>query len=164
VLILGIVFYVDYLKFCYAEANIDTCKMVARFIGAANIFIMPAISSLFFFRLIAVYSYDKFVVTFFGSCWLVVLGIFIFDTTTVISRSLADADAAKQCFVYTHTDAWGYIATAVYDTLMYLAISWRLASFAMDDQWNSRLRSFATGGGLSGLSKVLLRSGQMYYL
>jgi len=144
------------------EANIDTCKIVARFIGAANIFIMPAITSLFFVRLTAIYSYDKFVVTFFGSCWLVVLGIFIFDTTTVISRS-SDAGTSKQCFVFTHTDAWGYIATAVYDTFMYLAISWRLASFAMTDQWKSRVRSFVTGGGLSGLSKVLLRSGQLYY-
>jgi len=163
VLILGIVFYVDYLKFCYAEANIDTCKMVARFIGAANIFIMPAISSLFFFRLIAVYSYDKFVVTFFGSCWLATLGLFLFDSSRVLLES-SDIDPSMGCLTAEHRDAWGFIATAVYDTLMYLAISWRLASFATVDRWQDRLRLFVTGEGLGWLSQVLLRSDQAYYL
>jgi len=46
---------------------------------------------------------------------------------------------------------------------MYLAISWRLASFATVDRWQDRLRLFVTGEGLGWLSQVLLRSDQAYY-
>jgi hypothetical protein len=137
--------------------------VLTHVIGVCNVIIMPAISGLFFVRLCGVYSREKYVITFFGSCWLVLLGIFIFDTTTVLSQS-SGGDNPPQCFVVRSNDAWGYIATAVYDTLIYIAISWRLASFGVSDHWKSRVRSFATGGGLSGLSKVLLQSGQAYYL
>jgi hypothetical protein len=146
-----------------ADATIPTCRMVARFVGVANIVIMPAVSGLFYFRLSAVYSRDKYVMTFFGFCWLVILGFFVFDTTTLVTR-FSHKGRSSACFAVMHSDAWGYIATAVYDTLMYLAISWRLASSAMIDGWTSRVGSFVVGGGLGGLSKILLRSGQVYYL
>ena len=124
---------------------------------------MPAISGLFFVRLSAVYAHDKRIIAIFGSFWLVVLGIFIFDTTTVLSR-YSSPSLSQQCFVFTRTDTWGFIATAAYDTLMYLAISSRLATFAPTSGWKARLKSFITGDGLGWLSKVLLRSGQIYYL
>jgi hypothetical protein len=147
-----------------AEASsFSSCRFFSRFIGVANILIMPAVSGLFFVRLSAVYSRDKYVVAFFGSSWLALLGVFIYDTTTVLSRFSSDAQSMR-CFSVKPTDAWGYMGTAIYDTLMYLAISWRLASFNMTGHWKARVRSFVTGGGLQGLSKVLLQSGQLYYL
>jgi hypothetical protein len=136
--------------------------MARRLIVAAHIVIMPATSGLFFNRLSAVYSHDKYILAFFGSCWLVILGMFVFDSAEgVIQCSSVDH---TQCFVVQHIYAWGYIATAAYDTLMYLAISWRLASFATANRWQDRLKSFITGDGLGWLSKVLLQSGQVYYL
>jgi hypothetical protein len=124
---------------------------------------MPAVCGLFFVRLSAIYGGNKYVMTFFGLCWLAVLGIFIYDTTTVLSRFKNDR-ASFQCFSVKSFDAWEYIATASYDTLIYLALSWQLASLGINDGWKSRLKSFFTGGGLGGLAKVLLRSGQAYYL
>jgi len=63
------------------------------------------------------------------------------------------------------TDAWAYTASAIFDTLIFLAISWRLASSSMiGDSWRDRLRSFVRGEGLLGVSKVLLRGGQSYYI
>jgi hypothetical protein len=137
--------------------------MVARqIIVAANIVIMPAASGLFFIRLSAIYSRDKYIMALFGSCWLVILGIFVFDSAEGIMQ--CSNEDSLQCFTVQGIDAWGYIATAVYDTLMYLAISWRLASFATADRWQDRLKSFITGDGLGWLSKILLQSGQAYYL
>jgi hypothetical protein len=144
----------------FAEVSIPTCRALAACIGSANILIMPAVSGLFYIRLSAVYSHNKYIMVVFGSCWLGLLAIFIFDSVTVFTRF----SRSTACFVIKHSDAWGYIATAVYDTLMYFAISWRLASFASIDGWKSQARSFITGGGLGGLAKVLLRSGQVYYL
>ena len=144
----------------FPGASIATCRSLAKFIGAANILIMPAVSGLFYVRLVAVYSHNKYIMGVFGTCWLGLLAIFIFDSITVFTRF----SQSTGCYVIKHSDAWGYIATAVYDTLMYLAISWRLASFASIDGWKSQAKSFITGGGLGGLAKVLLRSGQVYYL
>jgi len=146
-----------------AAGTTNACKLLARFAGAANIVIMPAASGLFFIRLSAVYSRDKYIMAFFGSCWLAILGLFLFDSARVLLQS-SDIDPSMGCLTAEHRDAWGYIATAVYDTLMYLAISWRLASFATVDRWQDRLRLFVTGDGLGWLSQVLLRSGQVYYL
>lgn len=143
-------------------ATINTCPILAQVVGAANIAIMPAASALFFMRLSAVYSHDKYIMTFFGSCWLAILGLFLFDSSRVLHSS--EISHSAQCLAIQHRDAWGYLATAVYDTLMYFSISWRLASFATVDRWQDRLKSFFTGSGLGWLSKVLLRSGQMYYL
>ncbi|KIM86339.1 hypothetical protein PILCRDRAFT_4842 [Piloderma croceum F 1598] len=148
------------------SSNIKSCTIFTRLIGACNIIIMPAISGIFFVRLCAVYSRDKWVIIFFGSCCVAILGIFIFDTAAVLSQSMSqftDDNTQFTCFAVQHTDVWGYIATAAYDTLVYIAISWRLASFGMSDHWKSRVKTFVTGGELSGLSKVLLQSGQAYY-
>jgi hypothetical protein len=149
-------------KFGYVATTINTRDALRRVVGAVNIVIMPAASGLFFVRLRAVYSRNRYVTACFGSCWLVILGIFVFDTTIGILR--CSGSDRSECWVVQHNDAWGYIATATYDTLMYLAISWRLSSFASVDRWQDRLRSFVIGDGLGWLSKVLLQSGQTYYL
>jgi hypothetical protein len=57
------------------------------------------------------------------------------------------------------------VLTAVNDTLVFLAISYRMVSSAMVScTWSARARSFFTGEGLHQLSKALLQSGQVYYL
>ena len=57
------------------------------------------------------------------------------------------------------------ILTVVNDTLVFLAISYRMVSSAMVScTWSARARSFFTGEGLHQLSKALLQSGQVYYL
>ena len=53
----------------------------------------------------------------------------------------------------------------VYDTLIILAISYRLAADAVTGaSWHSRLLSIIQGKGLYSLSKLLMRSGQLYYM
>jgi hypothetical protein len=137
--------------------------MLMFMISVLNMVIMPATSVLFFVRLSAVYSRNKYVMSFFGSFWLITLGIFIFDSIKGLLRC-SDIGPSTRCFSLQHQDAWGYMATSIYDTLAYLSISWQLASFAPADRWYDRLKSFATGEGLGWLSKVLLQSGQIYYL
>jgi hypothetical protein len=57
------------------------------------------------------------------------------------------------------------IMTALNDTLVYIAISYRLATISMvSSTWRARAKSFFTGEGLHHLSKALLESGQVYYL
>ena len=143
--------------------EITTSEVARHLITVTNIIIMPAASGLFFIRLSAVYSHSKYILISFAFCWLGVLGIFAYISIEGMARC-SGVNRSTQCFVVQPIDAWGYIATAIYDTLMYLAISWQLASLASVDRWQDRLKSFVTGAGLGWLSKVLLQSGQVYYL
>jgi len=99
---------------------------------------------------------------FFGLSWLGVIGVFAYISIEGMAQCSA-AHRSTQCFVVRPPAAWGSIATAIYDTLMYLVVSWQLASLATVDRWQDRLKSFVTGNGLGWLSKVLLQSGQVYY-
>jgi hypothetical protein len=57
------------------------------------------------------------------------------------------------------------ILTAVNDTLVFVAISYRMVSLSLvSGPWSVRLKSFFTGYGMHHLSKALLQSGQAYYL
>lgn len=58
------------------------------------------------------------------------------------------------------------ISTLVNDTLVFLAISYRLATDAVPMKGSRRFRiiSVVKGEGLYSLSRSLLRSGQLYYL
>jgi hypothetical protein len=57
------------------------------------------------------------------------------------------------------------ISTIFFDTLVFFAISYRMASIAMvGGTWGARVKSFVRGDGLYHLSKALLQSGQVYYL
>ena len=122
---------------------------------------MPAACGLFFIRVRTVHRHDKHITIFFGFGWVVTLSFFLFDGTRDIMRYFG---LVRLTLFYPNMDALAYISTATFDTLMYLSISWRLASFATIDRWQDRLRLFITGNGLGWLSKVLLQSGQMYYL
>ncbi|KZP06556.1 hypothetical protein FIBSPDRAFT_876448, partial [Athelia psychrophila] len=52
-----------------------------------------------------------------------------------------------------------------HDTMVFLAISYRLAADAVTaGDWRSRVRSIATGKGLFSLSRSLMKGGQLYYL
>lgn len=57
------------------------------------------------------------------------------------------------------------LLTAVFDTLVFLAISYRMVfNNAFGNTWRVRASSFFTGHGLYSMSKALLQSGQIYYL
>lgn len=57
------------------------------------------------------------------------------------------------------------VASTVYDSLVFISISWRLSNGAVvGESWRDRLRAFYGGGALPVLSKGLLQSGQVYYL
>lgn len=101
--------------------------------------------------------------TVFGLCWLGIFIAFLLDSVTVFSESnFIVPDHTKPCNLAGRiTDAWAYVASATFDTLVFIAISWRLASTSMI---GNSFKSFVRGEGLLGLSRALLRSGQIYYM
>jgi hypothetical protein len=54
---------------------------------------------------------------------------------------------------------------AIYDTLVFLAISFRILSYTVvGDTFEARVKSFFRGTGLPNLSRSILQGGQLYYL
>ncbi|KZP02548.1 hypothetical protein FIBSPDRAFT_855379, partial [Athelia psychrophila] len=57
------------------------------------------------------------------------------------------------------------MTTFVHDTMIFLAISCRLAADAVPaGDWRSRVLTVVTGKGLFSLSRSLMKGGQLYYL
>lgn len=120
---------------------------------------LPATSWLFYVRLSAIYLHDKKAMVCFGIAWLAVFAYFLYDGALFVFRFVSTGILEPE-----KVDGWAFILNLLYDTMVYLAISWRLAAFSIKgDSWKHRVRSFVAGEGLLGLSKALLRGGQMYY-
>ncbi|KAF7972951.1 hypothetical protein HWV62_16520 [Athelia sp. TMB] len=116
-------------------APVANCQSLEYSIGVFFEISVPATSYLFFLRVRAVYNRSKVITAIFGCLWIAIKG-----------SSLVMLIGMKG------------------DTLVFLAISYRILSNAMvGDTWRERARSFFKGEGLYGLSKGLLQSGQLYY-
>ena len=138
-------------------------RMVVVFYSSTVVFT----SLLFFFRTRAVFDSYPWIVAFFAFMWLVVLGgclAFVVDILKPIGLVLLPYPI---CF---DSGVDPYIAAAtiiplINDTLVFLAITWRLSRFSYNPlslRGNVRLLIF--GDYLPVFSKVLLRDGQAYYL
>ena len=126
-------------------------------------------SLLFFFRTRAVFNTYPRVIAFFAGLWLAVLGgclafiVYVFEPAPVNSASNTTPiciNSGINPFVAAAT-----IILLINDTLVFLAISWRLSCNSYDPYTlESGIRFLIFGDYLPVFSKVLLRDGQAYYL
>ena len=140
-------------------------KLVATFYCTALIFT----SLLFFFRTRAVFNTYPWVVAFFAGLWLAILGgclafiVNIYELVTVNPASNMDP-------ICINSDVNPILAATtiillVNDTLVFLAISWRLSRNSYyPDTIESGIRLLIFGDYLPVFSKALLQDGQAYYL
>lgn len=148
----------------FTAVQFESCRGMAVAIAILNAVTVPASAILLLFRASAVYLHSLLSLTIFGSTWLALQGIFTYNSY-FIAVNIEHVDGSNFCGTTKHINSTVFIATACFDTLVYLAISWRLSSMSRTgDTWKDRLRCFFTGSGLLGFSKSLLRGGQKYYL
>ncbi|KZP16264.1 hypothetical protein FIBSPDRAFT_794691 [Athelia psychrophila] len=156
------------LGFCvttvvWAVAPVAHCQALEYIICSFYEVSLPATSLLFFFRVKAVYGNARVITFFFGALWFSVLGLSILLMLAVQSDHIPHTLRCKEAFVREFGSV-PTIITAVYDTLVFTAISARVVSHTLNgDTWAARARSFVHGDGLYSLSKALLRGGQLYY-
>lgn len=85
----------------------------------------------------------------------------------VTNTSIAHIGPTRRC-INTAVRQYGstpIILNAINDTLIFLAISFRIvANTFLGETWGARARSFVKGDGLPRVSKGLLQGGQLYYL
>lgn len=144
----------------------DSCRAIAIAESILYAITTPAAALLFYFRVSAVYANNKLAVVLFTLCWLAVAACYAYDAANGLSE-FAHSPNSQHCdLVFRGREgATSYTAVAVYDTIVFAAISWRVLShLSTGDCWKSRLGAFFGGQGLYKLSRVLLSDGQLYYL
>ena len=137
-------------------------RLVVLFVSAA----LTLTSLLFFFRVRAVFERSNWVVAFFATSWLAILGGCLAFIIYIFENPMTGNTQA----VCVHENITPYVAATtitplINDTLIFLAISWRLllnsyCSYTI----RSGIRPFILGDHLPVLSKALFRDGQAYYL
>ncbi|KAF9044940.1 hypothetical protein BJ165DRAFT_1404214 [Panaeolus papilionaceus] len=139
------------------------CRRFLRIVGAFYPITTPATSFLFFLRLRAVFDRNRIVVAIFGFIWIALFG----STFTVpIGLIGGNIGPTKYCMT---VEIREYIITStvislVHDTLVLLAISWRLMTFTHTDPDIRRgVKTMVFGDYLPAFSRSLLHDGQKFY-
>ncbi|KAH9475833.1 hypothetical protein JR316_0011393 [Psilocybe cubensis] len=151
----------------YETAPIGHCMMLSKLPPWIFVVALPSTSLLFYFRVCAMYHNNKAISAFFFVMWLGVVGGCVPST---IGVSGAMIGPTKYCISTTlkHYVALGTIMSLIYDSAVFIAISWRLTHLNlvddMDINFKDVIKAIVLGKKLSKLSKVLLQDGQVYYL
>ncbi|KZP14265.1 hypothetical protein FIBSPDRAFT_1048909 [Athelia psychrophila] len=122
-------------------------------------------SFLFYLRVRGVYLQSRTITILFGALWVVTTSVGICFTALEVrgaKRVLYSAHCTNATVEY---NSIPITMAFVHDTMVFLAISYRLAADAVAAaDWRSRVLSIVTGKGLFSLSRSLMKGGQLYYL
>lgn len=144
-------------------APIGNCQNLQTAMGWCFAAAVPLTSALFLFRIAAVFSGNKPVVIFFVLTWLATVGCSILTPFAIGGDHIAWTTRCINTTLKPIVLA-GTVANACNDTLVFLALSWRLSFNSTAPGFAGRSRSVVRGTGLPKLSRTLLQSGQLYYL
>ena len=147
---------------------ITNCQLYATILGIGYCFAIPASALLFLIRACAVYRNEPIVRYIFSFLWLgVVSGSVLLPFS--FRGTVADIPNGHFCLdegVRPFGTA-GLIASTVFDTIIFIAVSWKLTCDEMREgrTWREKLGVFFGGKSLPGaLHRAMLQSGQMYFL
>jgi len=145
-------------------APIGHCVQIWKGVPWLYVVAVPATSLLFFFRVRAMFNNNLYVTLFFSFMWLAVVGGSVTSTQGVTLVPLGTTNYCTNGRMDEYVIASGIIPL-VNDTLVFIAISWRLVRgshrgpIRKGGSW-----SFIFGKHLPAFSRSLLQDGQVYYL
>ncbi|TDL22014.1 hypothetical protein BD410DRAFT_771023 [Rickenella mellea] len=142
---------------------VKSCQTLQVALGACFAVAVPATSFLFFLRVRAVFNTSPWVVRFFAVIWLATLGGSITVPFAIQGGHIGPTQHCINTAVKPFSSA-GIIISTCSDTMVFLAISWKLLTTARDDSLNGKMKSFFSGEGLPHISRILIQGGQLYYL
>ncbi|KAJ7477623.1 hypothetical protein FB451DRAFT_1087156 [Mycena latifolia] len=127
---------------------------------------LSATAFLFWLRVRAIYAGGRHITVIFGILWLAVVATTITSLFAASVISLADSPQCIIKSVKSYARSSGIVIT-LYDTIVFLSISFRLVSTFRQTQPQTRkekLMAWFGGGNMPAFSKAVLLDGQMYYM
>ncbi|KAF9457486.1 hypothetical protein BDZ94DRAFT_1326212 [Collybia nuda] len=145
----------------FETAPVEDCRVFSKVTCAVYHPAVSATALLFFFRVRALYDGNKYITAVFLFMWLAVLGT---SLTVVASLTGVHIGNTKYCTFagFRPYGSSSNIVIAVFDTCVFVAISWRIMTSDSPTDGGGGFR--LSGKHLSQFSKALLQDGQNYYL
>jgi hypothetical protein len=136
--------------------------MLLKVLTSSYIFAIPPTAFLFFLRVRAVYPRNRLVISAFGLLWLGVFG-----SSFVVPLKVAEGihiGTTNQCILtqVSRIAVAPVAANMALNLLVFVAVPWRLA--VIHQSTKSRFWRFFKGEGMSPMSSMVIKSGQLYYL
>ncbi|KAF8965461.1 hypothetical protein BDZ97DRAFT_1998710 [Flammula alnicola] len=157
--------YLLYSTIYESDCAIGNCTKLSKICPWLFTIAHPSTSLLFFFRIRAMYHDNKFIIVFFFLMWLAVVGG---SATAIFGVSGLNIGTTKYCIngkLEPYVSA-GAIVPMVYDSFVFVAISWRLMQLSTteDPTLKEGAKVMIFGHNLSAFPKAMLQDGQAYYL
>ncbi|KAF9482245.1 hypothetical protein BDN70DRAFT_853708 [Pholiota conissans] len=151
----------------FTTAPTGNCEVFEKVVDAWYPISLGCSALLFFFRVSAIYNRNRLVVAFFFMIWLGLLACTLFIPIGVLGTNIGNTKYCQDADVPPTAYA-AIIAPLVHDTLVFIAISWRLTRNAHIDSDSGKLsegfKVALLGKYLPQFTRGLLRDGQRYYL
>ncbi|KAJ7277426.1 hypothetical protein C8J57DRAFT_1309190 [Mycena rebaudengoi] len=145
---------------------LNNCSVAAKANEIACVIALPANSFLFFLRARAIFDRNRYLILMFFCLWLGVLGSALTPALPGVLTA-GNVGPTKYCMNIAGK-AYGGLFTIpplINDTIIFLAISWRMFQIAhVDNGLTANMKAFMTGEYLLPFSKAVLQDGQLYYL
>ncbi|KAJ7767952.1 hypothetical protein DFH07DRAFT_866847 [Mycena maculata] len=147
----------------YQVAPLANCRHVQIASGTLYGVSVPATAALFILRIVAVFHGNRVVVNSFLFAWFLTLGCSIIVPFYIGTTNIGPT---KRCINTDvgHIAGVGTIVNTLTNLLVFIALSWRLTLNGTAPGLAGRSQSLIHGTSLPIMSKVLLQSGQIFYL
>ncbi|KZV76666.1 hypothetical protein PENSPDRAFT_389780 [Peniophora sp. CONT] len=158
------------LQFLVVGGN---CAALYVGVGIFWVFASSCTAMLFFLRVRAIYRDNNLVIGFFALLWLFVVGgsvtipVVLSGNPNRVGHLLPNNSFCVDRGSFPGYAGSAMIIPAIYDTLVFIAISYRLfppQEISQDMTRKARASLFFTGQGYPRFTKALLQQGQQYYL
>ena len=144
-------------------APIGNCDYIRR-VSFLYTVALPSTCLLLVFRVVALYKNNKYVIAFFGLCWLAVLALSIVVPMGASGMRIKNTPYCIQ-LTFKPYGIFGAIAPLVHDTLIFLATTWVfMRNSYLETNLKNSYNIMVLGRNLPAFSKSLLRDGQLYFL
>ena len=117
---------------------------------------------LFLIRILGVFNDAKIVKIGFTVLWLTTLCSFI----APFVASAVHIGPTKKCQInkVSAGSSSGFFVIAIYDTLVFIAIAFRILSDNLTRGWKAKMKMLLSGEQMGPIFRMVLQTGQLYYL
>ncbi|KAF9457507.1 hypothetical protein BDZ94DRAFT_1240744 [Collybia nuda] len=150
----------------FITAPIENCAALARVKCAVYHVTISSTALLFFLRVRAIFNQNRQISIIFFILWLIVVGGSMTAVVSISGTHIGDTPYCVFSDVRSYLTAIANISLALFDTCIFIAITWSLSTDHLTNKGDGLKGGMAAlfGKYLPAFSKALLQDGQKYYM